>query len=106
MSGLREPDVQMQLFVLLAAQTERHRREADLARSTARREIANALGQIGNQLALALWRGDELANSVRHAPLCPSCRDAVAAALERYNSAPTGRLPAPSRYLPVLGSVQ
>ena len=106
MSGLRDPDVQMQLFVLLAAQTERHRREADVARSTARREIAHALGQVGIQLALTLWRGDQLASAIRHAPLCPACRATVTPALDRYRSAPTGRLPPPSRYLPVLGSIQ
>lgn len=92
--------------MLLTAQTAQHRREANRARSAARRDVVCALGQIGNQLALALWRGDELTGSLRQAHLCSPCTQAISPLLERYDSAPTGRLPPPSRYLPVMGSVQ
>jgi hypothetical protein len=103
---LRKHDLQLQLFALLAAQTvKRQERQLALTESQSRRDIVRALGQVGNQLALALWRGDELAASVRRAPLCSVCQKLVLAPLQQYDGSPTGRLPPPSRYLPVLGSV-
>jgi hypothetical protein len=97
------PDTQMQLFVLLAAQSaSRQRRDLAAARSRGRREVALAIGQIGNQLALALWRGEELARVVRSSELCPACTDVLGPALEQFNDGPKGRHAPPSRILPVL----
>jgi hypothetical protein len=96
---------QLPLFVLLATQSRRNTRELAMVESRGRREVAAALGQIGNQLALALWRGEELARSVRREHLCPECTAKLAPALERFVEAPLGRHAPPARLLPLIGSV-
>ena len=96
---------QLPLFALLAVQSANHRRDLAIAPSRGRRDVAAALGQIGNQLALSLWRGDELARAIRREPLCPDCAAKLAAALKRFDEAPLGRHPAPGRLLPLIGSV-
>src|SRR4051794_6778206 len=96
----------MHLFALLIGESAaRHQRELAITRSRARRELARAIGQVGNQLALALWRAEELASGVRRTPMCSACRLAVQPVLERFDEFPQGRLPPPSRCLPIVGTV-
>ncbi len=64
-----------------------------------------AVGQVGNQLALALWRADELVLAVRSAQMCSDCAARLAPALRRFDDFPNSRNPPPSRYLPVVGTV-
>src|SRR3954453_5152948 len=102
---MNEDGAQLQLFVvLLAAQAAEHKRATALAESRHRRDIAAALGQVGNQLALALWRGDDLARCVRRQPTCPTCSAVVSSALTRFDNASLGRGMPRSRILPVLGT--
>lgn len=105
MGGLREVDPQLQLFARLAIHSAaQQRRQLAVTRSRSKRDIAVAIGQVGNQLALALWRADELASAVRSTRLCPACSTALQPALERFDEFPGGRHPPPLRYLPVIGT--
>jgi hypothetical protein len=96
---------QLSLFVLLVVQSSWHTRELAIVESRSRRDVAVAIGQIGNQLALALWRGDELARSIRTERLCPECAAKLARSIDRFGDAPRGRHPPSGRLLPLLGSV-
>jgi hypothetical protein len=96
---------QLELFAMLVvAQVVGSRRDLAAAQSRHRRDVAVAIGQIGDQLALSLWRGDELARSMRRQPLCLACRDALEPALRCYEKAPRGRASPPTRILPMLGA--
>jgi hypothetical protein len=90
---------QIPLFIAGAT----HTRELAIARSRARREVAVALGQIGDQLAMTLWRTERLARAVERHRECLCCGPDLEHALAAFADAPRGRRPATTRILPVVG---
>ncbi|MCW3046823.1 MAG: hypothetical protein JWO74_1107 [Solirubrobacterales bacterium] len=92
-------DPQLPLFVSRAT----HLRDLAVVRSRARREVAVAVGQLGDQLAMTLWRAERVARAVEAMRACPRCAPGVERALADYADAPTGRRPPATRVLPVRG---
>jgi hypothetical protein len=95
--------VSSQLPLFVAGVTHQH--ELAVVHSRARRDIALAMGQIGDQLAMTLWRGEQLADALQRHRSCSSCGQAIDRALAAYISAPLGRRPPPIRIMPVIGWV-
>jgi hypothetical protein len=100
-------DAQLSLFLVMAgladAQRRRSERELRVVESRAAREVAVAIGQVGDQLALALWSGERLAKEGEQNLGCASCGRRLRRALDEYRTAPRGRHRA--RVLPLCGTV-
>ena len=80
-----------------------HSREVATLQAHARREVAVAMGQVGDQLAMTLWRGDRLARTVAAHTSCLCCGPAIERAVLEYATAPRGRRPPSTRLLPLMG---
>jgi hypothetical protein len=105
MDELRQ--TQMALFLVgVGAIRERDNHALELRRaqvSSARRATTVA-GELGDQLAMVLWRGEQLAVAVR-TQCCCNCAARLGPFVSAYNTAAAPRSSTVARWLPVRGSV-
>jgi hypothetical protein len=105
MDGLRQ--MQLSLFALaVGAIRERDAQALALAqaRSSSARRVATVAGDLGDQLAMALWHGEQLALAVeKHA--CTSCTTRLGSFLLTYRRAVGQPVHQTARWLPFRGYV-